>query len=151
MHEYKITITGKYDILIISPEIIKNLLERIEISETIELVISADDIIPESYVVYLSNVINANLYVGQAGCSEQGCKAVFKIAADQIRGLMVDDRNCFDKIKICELEESTEFILNASEYFYMLVKSEQAAFIYVYRDVMGKEVRLELKYRRLTE
>lgn len=47
MKEYVIKIKGNYDILIINPKMISNLITKINQSNTKELTVSADEILPE--------------------------------------------------------------------------------------------------------
>ena len=46
MKEYIIKITGEYEMLVLSPQMISLLIEKIEMSDSKELVISAEEILP---------------------------------------------------------------------------------------------------------
>ena len=46
MKEYRIRITGKYDVIVLSPKMIAVLIEKICSSDTKELVIPAEEILP---------------------------------------------------------------------------------------------------------
>ena len=58
--EYAISITGNHDILVLSPEIIGTLLEKIRCSDMKELIISADELLPQGYAEYLERVMQIN-------------------------------------------------------------------------------------------
>ena len=47
MKEYKIKITGKYDVIVLSPKMIAALIDKIRSSDTKELVIPAEEILPQ--------------------------------------------------------------------------------------------------------
>lgn len=49
---YTIRITGSHNILAISPEIIETLTEKIRCSNTKELIIPADKLLPQGYMEY---------------------------------------------------------------------------------------------------
>ena len=55
--EYTIRITGKQDILVLSPQIIGTLSEKIRCSDTKELIIPADELFPQGYAEYLERVM----------------------------------------------------------------------------------------------
>lgn len=58
--EYTIRITGNYDILVLSPQIIRTLSEKIRCSDTKELIIPADELFPQGYAEYLERVMQTN-------------------------------------------------------------------------------------------
>ena len=49
MKEYKIRITGKYDVIVLSPALIARLIEKIRCADTNEMVIPAEEIITQGY------------------------------------------------------------------------------------------------------
>lgn len=49
MREYRIRITGEYDVLVVSPRMIERLITRIRQSDSRELVIPAEEILPPGY------------------------------------------------------------------------------------------------------
>ena len=58
--EYTIRITGNQDILVLSPQIIGTLIEKIRCSDTKELIIPADELLPQGYAEYLERVMQIN-------------------------------------------------------------------------------------------
>ena len=54
MKEYKIKITGEYDVIVLSPKMIALLIDKIRNSDTKEMVIPAEEILPQGYVEYLN-------------------------------------------------------------------------------------------------
>ena len=58
--EYTIRITGNQDILVLSPQIIGMLIEKIRCSDTKELIIPADELLPQGYAEYLERVMQTN-------------------------------------------------------------------------------------------
>ena len=59
--EYTIRITGDHNILVLSPQIIGTLLEKIRYSETRELIIPAEELLPQGYTEYLENAAQFNI------------------------------------------------------------------------------------------
>ncbi len=74
MKEYKIKITGEYDVLVLSPKMIAGLIDKIRGSDTREIVIPAEEIFPQGYEEYLNRVLEANAEVAR---TKTGRKSVF--------------------------------------------------------------------------
>ena len=142
MKEYKIKIKGNYDILIINPKMISNLITKINQSNTKELVVSADEILPEKYVEYLSRVLKANIEVAKALQTINP----YELIAKEIEKLQVDNENCFDSVKVSENDTNTSFDIDTSEKFYMLIKERDNQFKYVYKNENGEEISILLEY-----
>ncbi len=142
MKEYVIKIKGNYDILIINPKMISNLIAKVNQSDTKELTVSADEILPEKYVEYLSRVLKANI---------ENTKALqtinpYELIAKEIEKLQVNNENCFDNVKVTENNENTTFDIDTNEQFYMLVKQKENSFKYVYKNENGEEISVLLEY-----
>ena len=60
MKEYTIRITGGYDVSVLSPKMIALLINKIRNSDTKEMVIPAEEVIPQGYAEYLTRVLQAN-------------------------------------------------------------------------------------------
>ena len=58
--EYKVSITGITDFIIISPEVLRLLLEKIKDSVTLNVEIPAEYIMPMKFAEYIKAVINVN-------------------------------------------------------------------------------------------
>jgi len=85
MREYRIRITGEYDVLVVSPRMIERLITRIRQSDSRELVIPAEEILPPGYTDYLSRVLEAN---GEQDGEKSG-QNVYDVLAGQIVDLDV--------------------------------------------------------------
>ena len=142
--EYKICITGDYDILVLSPEMIALLIKRVKNSNTREVVIPAEEILPQGYAEYLIRVLGANMGSKQP---DADLKEVTKLIAEQVKKLSVNQQKCFSRVSLSEHHYQTQFNLSASETFYMLVKQVRPSFTYVYKDLDDKEIRLTLLYQ----
>lgn len=147
MHEYTITITGDYDILVLSPQMINKLIEKVKDSDTKELVIPAEEILPQGYAEYLARVLRANLPIQQLTSEKD---EVYKIISEQIEKLKIEQHKCFNKVDFFSEKKSAQFMVNTNEYFYMLVKQGEASFSYVYKNLDGKNVKLTLIYQHST-
>lgn len=142
MKEYVIKIKGNYDILIINPKMISNLITKINQSDTKELTVSADEIIPEKYVEYLSRVLKANIEVAKALQTINP----YELIAKEIEKLQVHNENCFDKVTVSADNENTSFDIDTNEKFYMIVKQKDNKFKYVYKNENGEEISVLLEY-----
>lgn len=142
MKEYVIKIKGNYDILIINPKMISNLIIKINQSNTKELTVSADEILPEKYVDYLSRVLKANIETTKALQTINP----YELIAKEIEKLQVNNENCFDNVKVTENNENTSFDVDTSERFYMLIKEKDNQFKYVYKNENGEEISVLLEY-----
>lgn len=119
--EYTIRMIGEYDIFVLSPQMIARLIENIKTSDSKELVISAQELLPQGYAQYLARVMEANLDIQQ----ENG---VYKIIAEQIDKLTINEKKCFDKVELTTKPNDIQFMLDTNEDFYMLVKEKKARF-----------------------
>lgn len=142
MKEYVIKIKGNYDILIINPKMISNLITKINQSNTKELTVSADEILPEKYVDYLSRVLKANIETTKALQTINP----YELIAKEIEKLQVNNENCFDNVKVTENNENTSFDIDTNEKFYMLIKEKDNQFKYVYKNENGEEISVLLEY-----
>ena len=119
IHEYTIRIIGEYDILVLSPQMIAQLIRKIKTSDSKELVISAEEILPQGYSEYLAHVIGSNLDIHQEN-------EVYKIIAGQIDKLKINEQKCFDKVGFTTEPNDIHFMLDTNDYFYidktMLIK-----------------------------
>lgn len=142
MKEYVIKIKGNYDILIINPKMISNLITKISQADTKELTVSADEILPEKYVEYLSRVLKANVETTKALQTINP----YELIAKEIEKLQVNNENCFDNVKVTENNANTSFDKDTNEKFYMLIKEKNNQFKYVYKNENGEEISVLLEY-----
>lgn len=137
--EYAISITGNHGILVLSPEIIGTLLEKIRCSDMKELIISADELLPQGYAEYLERVMQIN-DIGK----NIGRQDVYDLTAKQIGMLKVKQQKCFDKAKAETTENTAQFNLETNEKFFLLTKQSDSRFICDYED--GEKIVVSLKY-----
>ncbi len=142
MKEYKIKIKGNYDILIINPKMISNLIAKVNQSDSKELTVSADEILPDKYVEYLSRVLKANIETTKALQTINP----YELIAKEMEKLQVNNENCFDNVKVTENNDNTSFDIDTNEKFYMLVKQKENSFKYVYKNENGEEISVLLEY-----
>ena len=91
----------------------------------------AGEILSQGYSQYLARVIETNLDIYQ----ENG---VYKIIAEQIDRLKINEQKCFDKAEFTTEPDDVHFTLDTNDYFYMLVKEKKSRFSYVYKELNGK-------------
>ena len=126
--EYTIRITGNHDILVLSPQIIRTLSEKIRCSDTKELIIPADELFPQGYAEYLERVMQTNNIEKNIGRQD-----VYDLTAKQIGMLKVKQQKCFDKAKA-----------ETNEKFFLLTKQSDSCFICDYEN--GEKIVVSLKY-----
>ena len=126
MKEYKIKIKGNYDILIINPKMISNLIAKVNQSDSKELTVSADENIETTKALQTINP--------------------YELIAKEIEKLQVNNENCFDNVKVTESSKNTRFDIDTNEKFYMLVKEKENRFKYVYKNENGEEISVLLEY-----
>ncbi len=119
---------------------IAQLIRKIKTSDSKELVISAEEILPQGYSEYLAHVIGSNLDIHQEN-------EVYKIIAGQIDKLKINEQKCFDKVGFTTEPNDIHFMLDTNDYFYMLVKEKKSSFSYVYKELNGKSVKVTLIYQ----
>lgn len=137
--EYTIRITGDHDILVLSPRIIATLIEKIRCSDTKELVIPAEELLPQEYTEYLERVIQTN-GIGK----NVGKKAVYDLTANQIEMLKLKQQKCFDKATAKTTEHTAQFSLETNENFFLLTKQSDSRFICDYEN--GEKIVVALRY-----
>lgn len=137
--EYMIRITGDHDILVLSPEIIGTLLEKIRCSNTKELTIPAEELLPQGYVEYLERVMQVN------GIGENiGRKDVYDLTANQIGMLKVQQQKCFDRAIAETTDNTAQFNLDTNGDFFLLTKQSDSRFICDYEN--GEKIVVSLRY-----
>lgn len=124
--EYRIWITGGYDIPVLSPEMIALLVEKVRGAAARNLVIPVEEIVPQSYGEYLAPVLEANM----AGRLPGGMQEVYGLTARQIGALNVEKHRCFDRACLYGQARRARFDLSASEAFYALARQATSNFAY---------------------
>ena len=139
IYKYTIYITDNHDILVLSPEIIGTLIEKIRCSDTKELIIFADELLPKGYAEYLERVMQIN-DIGK----NIGRQDVYDLTAKQIGMLKVKQQKCFDKAKAETTENTAPFNLETNEKLFLLTKQSDGRFICDYEN--GEKIVVSLKY-----
>ena len=142
MKEYKIKITGEYDVIVLSPDMIARLVDAVRSSDTKELVIPAEEILPQGYAGYLNRVLDANPEL--AGILPD--RNAYTLIAEQIKKMQFDEKDCFDSVNVTHPEEVPLLDVEASEDFYIVTKQDNNRFRYVFQNENGEEVSIVLEY-----
>lgn len=143
MKEYKIKITGNYDILILHPKIISNLIKKVKDSDTKEMIIQADEIMPKNYNEYLKRVLQSNASITKSSSG----KNMYELIAEELEKLQVNNKQCFDKVSVVNNKIITSFDVDTNETFYMLIKQRDSQFKYVFKNDNGEEITVLLEYQ----
>ena len=142
MKEYKIKITGEYDVIVLSPDMIARLVDAVRSSATKEIVIPAEEILPQGYAGYLNRVLDANPEL--AGTLPD--RNAYTLIAEQIKKMQFDEKDCFDSVNVTHPEEVPLLDVEASEDFYIVTKQDNNRFRYVFQNENGEEVSIVLEY-----
>lgn len=142
MKEYRIKITGKYDVIVISPRIIATLIDKIRHSNIKELVIPAEDILPQEYAEYLTCVLDANPEIAKALPNRNA----YTLIAEQIRKLQCNEQDCFDRVEVTEPESNPQFDMDTSEDFYIVTMQKNNHFRYVFKGEDDEKISIVLEY-----
>lgn len=142
MKEYKIKITGKYDIIVLSPKMIAVLIEKIRSSDTKELVIPAEEILPQGYAQYLARVLEANMEIAKSLPN----RSAYTLIAEQIKKLQFNEKDCFERVGVTKPNSSPQFDVDASEEFFIVTKQENSQFHYSFKSENGEKISIVLEY-----
>lgn len=149
MKEYKVSITGITDFIIISPEVLRLLLEKIKDSITLNVEIPAESIMPMKFAKYIKAVINVNRDKTQFRFKritedEISMIDIYSILEYQMRNLKIDKEKCFEKFTL--LAENSEgkysFAVESNKTFFHICQDEESRFTYVFSD--GRQERITL-------
>lgn len=141
MKEYLIRITGEYDIIVLTPHMIETLMQKIHSSDTKELVIPAEEILPQGYIEYLARVLSANFDIKT---TEDDRSAVYSMVAEQMEGLKLDMQTCFEEVRFSEQTVNRELSLNTDKTVYMLIRRKAPSLSYIYKGLDGRDIRVTL-------
>ena len=145
MQEYVIRIIGTYDILLLSPEMIALLIEKIRQSDMRELIIPAEELIPQEYAEYLTRVLQINAQFFQSSDDREDS---YRLVSGQLNALYINNAPCFEQVSYLHQSHKKIFDLNTTEGFYLLTKQSHDHFQYAYTGPDGKEIRLSLIYQQ---
>lgn len=142
MKAYKIKITGKYDVIVLSPNMIARLIDKIRGSDTKEIVIPAEEILPPGYAEYLNRVLNANTEVAKTLPNRNA----YTLIAEQMKKMQFDEKDCFDRVEVTEPENNLQFDMDTNQDFYIVTKQENNQFRYMFKSETGEEISIVLEY-----
>ena len=132
---YEITMAGEEGLVVISPEMVALLVEKVQGSEGKELYIPAQEILPQGYAEYLACVLAAN-----PSCTRPAAygmvQDVYGWAAGQMEQLSVGQQKCFDIVRLYGRLCQMQFYLYTSEAFYSLAKQKRIRFVYTYSEIL---------------
>lgn len=126
MKEYIIKITGEYEMLVLSPQMISLLIEKIEMSDSKELVISAEEILPQGYIEYLAHALSANFEIDQ---SKTDIRAAYDMVAEQIDKLEIDTQKCIPHMMKYLTDMGYEIDFSGSQMIWGQIKNNLSLFI----------------------
>ena len=142
MKEYRIKITGEYDVIVLSPNMIARLIDKIRGSDTKEIVIPAEEILPQGYARYLNRVLDANTEVAKTLPDRNA----YTLIAEQIKKMQFNEKDCFDSVEVRETENNPQLDMEASKDFFIVTKQENSEFRYVFKGENGEEISVVLEY-----
>ena len=128
--------------IVLSPDMIARLVDAVRSSDTKELVIPAEEILPQGYAGYLNRVLDANPEL--AGILPD--RNAYTLIAEQIKKMQFDEKDCFDSVNVTHPEEVPLLDVEASEDFYIVTKQDNNRFRYVFQNENGEEVSIVLEY-----
>ena len=153
MKEYKISIVGVTDFIIISPDVLGLLFQKIRESSKQQMDIPVESIMPVGYTKYLEAVLNGNRDKEMfrfRHISEKKLKKeqIYKIVEHQMKNLKVEKEECFEKFVL--LAENTEaqytYSVESEKEFFYTCQDEESKFTYVFPD--GPQERITLSCRK---
>lgn len=138
MTKYKLKFVGNREFIIISPQILQELLADVRKSKEKELFVDMGQLIPNAYREYLLNVINSNRsepyfsfdYIKQ---DPVALAELFRITEKQLKQMNIGDAECFEEIQL--LERRGQWLeLDCTEPFWIACKDTEALFLYRHTD-----------------
>ena len=101
MKEFKLSIVGVADFIIISPEVLTLLLQKIKESSQEQMDIPAGAIMPAEYTRYLTQVLNSNrdksiFRFRQISEKELKKQQIYQILEYQMKSLQIEQNGCFE-------------------------------------------------------
>lgn len=142
MKEYRIKITGEYDVIVLSPRVIALLIDKIRNADTKEMVIPAEEILPQGYAEYLTRVLDANTQLAETLPDRNA----YTLIAEQMKKMQFDEKDCFDRVEVTEPESNPQLDMEASKDFFIVTKQENSRFRYVFKNECGEEIGVVLEY-----
>lgn len=135
-YNLKFAVEGKF--VVISPQILYGLIEKVKDSPGNELFVDLVWLFPKAYQEYLVNVLNGNsdkAYFSYDYITEVPVKRkdLFRITERQFRKLKLEEENCFDAVKLAK-KGGGGLELSSSNRFWTACKNREAVFRYIQPD-----------------
>ncbi len=140
MKEYRIRITGKYDVIVLSPKMIAALTEKIRSSDTKELVIPAEEIFPQGYAQYFARVLEADMEIAESLPNRNA----YTLIAEQIKKLQFNEKDCFERVEVTDPDRIPQFDVDTSEEFFIVTRQENSRFHYSFQSGNGEKINIVL-------
>ena len=153
MKEYKISIVGVTDFIIISPDVLGLLLQHIRESSERQMDIPEESIMPVGYTKYLEAVLNGNrdkkmFHFKQISEKELKKEHIYRILEHQMKNLKIEKDKCFEKFEL--LAENSEaqytYSMESKKDFFYICQDAESRFTYVFPD--GRQERITLSCRK---
>lgn len=141
MKNYKLRIASTTDFIIISPEILRQLLRVAREAPRRQIKLPADYVVPAGYAEYLLNVLNSNRWKKMFWFSHISEKKlcpvkIYKILEYQMKKLKIGHLECFDHFNlIAESEEKGySYSMELKPDFFCICQDNDSRFTYIYPD-----------------
>ena len=152
MKEFKLSIVGVADFIIISPEVLTLLLQKIKESSKEQMDIPADAIMPVEYTQYLTKVLNSNrdksvFRFRQISEKELKKQQIYQILEYQMKSLQIEQNGCFEYFTLLAQgsKEHYSYNLGAERSFFYICHDEESRFTYVFPDGRQESIVLDWK------
>lgn len=152
MTEYKLSIIGVEDFIIISPMVLGMLMQKVKESPDMNMEIPVESIMPPGFTQYLVNVLNSNrenekFQFKQILDDPLEKEHIYKIIEYQMKGLQIEKAECFERFTLI-VEDSNDrynYGIETDNSFFCICKDEKSKFVYVYPDGRQESIILEWK------
>lgn len=147
MTVYELKFVSNGEFIVISPQILQNLIGKVMESSQRELLISIDRLFPKDYQEYVLNILNSNEenpyfsfeYITSTPMSQ---RELFTIIEHQLEKMRVEEEKCFETVRLLE-KKGMVLELDCSNNFWIACKNSEA--IFQYKKVNGTWMLIEVK------
>ena len=151
MQEYRLTINGGGDFVIITPQMLSTLISQIHRTPERELRVAVREILPQGLEDYMEKIINTNRYTATCFRYSQILedpitkKELYRIVRGQLEVLEIDQTACFQSIVLADtISGEAGFDIACMESFFWACKDSRVRFVYICPD--GEQEMLILEY-----
>lgn len=152
LKEYKLSIVGVTDFIIISSEVLTLLLQKVKESSQEQMDIPADAIMPAKYTKYLTQVLNSNrdksiFRFRQIPETELKEQQIYQILEYQMKSLQIEQNECFEYFTLFAegAKEKYSYNLGAERSLFYICHDEESRFTYVFPDGRQESIVLDWK------